>query len=263
MAYMETHFFSDVLRMGVPVSVILPEYIKKGAGEKPCPTLYLLHGLSDDHTMWMRRTSIERYADEHRIAVVMPEVARSWYTDTADGAPYLTFVGEELPSVCRGFFRGMSERREDTWIAGLSMGGYGALKTALTYPERFGGCASLSGALDILRRCEAKKSDERSAREWRGIFGFDLRGADDLRDGRDDLFGLARRRAAAGEPFPRMFLWCGTEDSLLDENRRFHALLTEGGIAHRYAESEGNHSWQWWDLHIREAIRFLSGGGNE
>ena len=155
-------------------AMILPENAKKQTdGDAPFKTLFLLHGLSDDHTTWMRQTSIERYANEYGIAVVMPAGDRSWYNDTADGAHYLTFIGKELPDVCRAYFRGMSDRREDTLIAGLSMGGYGAVKTALTYPERFGGAASLSGALDVVARTRrgAEKGQDVSA-EWRGIFGF-------------------------------------------------------------------------------------------
>lgn len=261
MAFLELHFRSDALNLCVPVSVILPDGAKKAPEGATYRTLFLLHGLSDDHTIWERRTSIERYADERGIAVVMPEVGRSWYTDTADGANYLTYIGEELPEVCRGFFRGMSHRREDTFVAGLSMGGYGALKAALTYPDRFGGCASLSGALDVVSRTDRRLANDRERAafltEWRGIFGFDIERGDDLRGGRNDLFALTRKHREEGLPFPKIFLWCGTEDSLLIYNRNYHALLGDLGIPHGYAESEGNHSWKWWDLHIQDAMDAL------
>ena len=261
MAFLELHFRSDVLRLSVTVNVILPENAKKQTdGDAPFKTLFLLHGLSDDHTTWMRQTSIERYANEYGIAVVMPAGDRSWYNDTADGARYQTFIGKELPDVCRAYFRGMSDRREDTLIAGLSMGGYGAVKTALTYPERFGGAASLSGALDVVARTRrgAEKGQDVSA-EWRGIFGFHVQGADDLIGGVGDLFALTRKRRAEGTAFPKLFLWCGTEDSLLEDNRNYHALLEELKVPHDYRESEGNHSWKWWDLHIQDALKSLLG----
>ena len=140
--FLEMSFQSKELKKMTKVNVILPDE-REAAGE-PCTVLWLFHGLHGDHTSWMRQSGIEKYAKEHRIAVVMPDADRSWYTDTAYGAKYLTFVACELPDVCRSFFRGMSDRREDTLIAGLSMGGYGAIKAALTYPERFGGAASLS-----------------------------------------------------------------------------------------------------------------------
>ena len=132
MAFLELHYHSDALGIGVTVNVILPEKAKtligmNAEGGDNYKTLYLFHGLSDDQSIWMRRTSIERYAADYGIAVVMPSVNRSWYTDTVYKAKYFTFVTEELPRVCRSYFRGMSDKREDTLVAGLSMGGYGAV----------------------------------------------------------------------------------------------------------------------------------------
>lgn len=259
MAFLQLNYHSDALGMGVSVNVILPESAKTAIGmqsgrEETYKTLFLLHGLSDDHTIWMRRTAIERYAAKYKIAVVMPGVGRSWYTDTASGAKYLTFVADELPHVCRGFFKGMSDRREDNVIAGLSMGGYGAVKAALTYPEHFGGAASLSGTLDI-----ADVSRNRPMDEWRGIFGFDMQSVGELKDTCHDLFWLARECHAAGKPFPRMYLWCGTEDGREDYTTRYDALLNELGKEHYYALSEGDHSWTWWDLHIQGVLEYFFG----
>ncbi len=120
-----------------------------GAGtDAPPPVLYLLHGLSDDDTIWLRRTSIERYVAEFGLAVVMPQVHRSFYLDGEYTGAYWTFVAEELPALVAGFFR-VSQAREDTFVAGLSMGGYGAMLHALRQPGRFAAAASLSGALDV------------------------------------------------------------------------------------------------------------------
>lgn len=247
MALFEMHYKSDALKMGVSVNVILPEYLTT-KGEK-FKTLYLLHGLSDDHTGWTRYSSIERYARDHGIAVVMPAVARSWYSDTAYGANYFTFVTEELPEVCRGYFKGMSDAREDNFVGGLSMGGYGALKVALTYPEKFCGCISLSGALDITR-----KGRPYILEEWQGNFGFDIESAEALEGSDNDLFALVRKDINEGKKLPEIYLWCGTEDSLIAINRKFNAYLDELGVDHIYTESEGNHSWKWWDKHIELGI---------
>ena len=156
MAFVEINYFSKALNQTVSVNVILPE-VKKQSPEAGAPdgtykTLWLLHGLSRDRTVWMRRSNIERYADKYNLAVVMPEVGRSWYTDTCNGEKYFTFVTEELPAVCRSYFKGMSEKREDNLIAGNSMGGYGAVKAALHHPDKYFACASLSGSLDITRK---------------------------------------------------------------------------------------------------------------
>ncbi|MBP3300783.1 MAG: esterase family protein [Clostridia bacterium] len=258
MAFIELHYHSDALGTGVTVNVILPEKAKtligmNAEGGDSFKTLYLLHGLSDDHSIWMRRTSIERYAADFGIAVVMPNVGRSWYTDTAYGAKYFTFVTKELPSVCRNYFRGMSDKREDTLIAGLSMGGYGAVKAALSCPETFGGCASLSGALNVLRYRGGLINEE-----WNGIFGTKAEDYPDCFP--DDVFYLVNRNLEQGIEFPKTYLWCGAQDYLLEDNHKFRDLLQEKGIAHRYEESEGNHSWKWWDLHIQDAIRYLLKG---
>ena len=257
MAFLELHYHSDALKTAVTVNVLLPEKAKtligmEGTENAQFKTLYLLHGLSDDQTIWMRRTSIERYAIERGIAVVMPNVGRSWYTDTAYGAKYFTFVTEELPRICRIYFKGISDRREDTLIAGLSMGGYGAIKAALTCPDVYGGCASLSGAFDI-------SSARRLARlqEWQGVFDFAMIDPSELDGTKHDIYALAEKNHEEKIPFPKMYLWCGESDSLLPANHRFRDLLNQLEIPHLYEESEGNHSWKWWDLHIQDALNYL------
>jgi S-formylglutathione hydrolase FrmB len=146
----------------------------------------------------------------------------------------------------------MSNKREDNFVAGLSMGGYGAIKAALTAPERFGGCASLSGALDVSEFATGKYMDE-----WRGIAGFDLPDGEALHGSRHDVFAMAKRYVEEGKSFPKLYLWCGEQDDLLSHNDRFHELLDELSVEHVYKTSEGDHSWRWWDLHIQDAMKYL------
>ena len=258
MATLEFQYYSKALKSITNVNVILPEIHKTAEGiGRPAgtyKTLYLLHGLSGDHTNWMRKTSIERYANAYGIAVVMPAVGRSWYTDTAYGQKFLTFVAEELPAVCRSYFSGMSDLREDNYVAGLSMGGYGALKIALTYPERFCGCVTLSGALDITR-----ENRPRDLEEWRALFGYGLQDFAELKGSKHDVYALVEKNHAAGIPFPKLYIWCGTEDGLIHNNRRLRDQLVNLGIGHLYEESEGDHSWKWWDLHIQDGLKYLLG----
>ena len=141
MALLHVNFYSRTLERETQMDVILPEAAKKligmeGVATRQCKTLYLLHGMSDDQTIWQRRTSIERYAAAYGLAVVMPTTDLGWYTDMYRGDKYFAFITCELPAVCRDLFPMMSPRREDTYVAGLSMGGYGALKCALTYQVR-------------------------------------------------------------------------------------------------------------------------------
>ena len=152
---MRVQFYSDALGVSTSMTVLLPQPASSQigmasvAGDEPPQLLYLLHGLSDDDTIWTRRTARERHVAGHDLAVVMPAVNRSFYTDEAYGAAYWQFLSEELPALVHRFFR-VSDRPEDTFVAGLSMGGYGALKWALTHPDRFAAAASLSGALDVV-----------------------------------------------------------------------------------------------------------------
>ncbi len=257
MAFIELTYNSKALKMDVPVNVILPERKMSdpcaGAPENlPYKTLYLYHGLGGNYSEWIRNSGIIRYAAKYGIAVVMPEVGRSWYTDTAYTAAYFTFVTKELPQVCRSYFRGMSEAREDNLVAGLSMGGYGAVKAALACPDQFCGCASLSGALDITRRGRPYILEE-----FRGIFNYDLETPLELESSCHDVFALARNNHSENAPFPKLYLWCGTEDKLIDMNRRFHDLLDSLEIDHCYQESPGKHTWECWDRQIQVALAYL------
>jgi S-formylglutathione hydrolase FrmB len=202
----------------------------------------------------MRRSSIERYAAANNLAVVMPNVDRSWYTDTASGANYFAFVTKELPELCYNTFKSFSKKREDHFIGGLSMGGYGALKAALTYPEQYCACISLSGALDI-----PHYGDQYRKNEMQSIFGFEMESCLELVGGKEDVFALAKENQKKGLPFPKIFMWCGLEDSLLPANRAFDRHLSALGVAHHHEESEGNHSWKWWDMHIQSALAYLLG----
>ena len=149
MALLSWNFHSDTLGISASANVILPQAAVE-KGEK-LPVLYLLHGLSDDHTNWQRRTSIERYADPLGLAVVMPAVNRSFYANMAHGPRYWDFISEELPQLAQSFFP-LSDKRADTFVAGLSMGGYGAFKVALSHPDRYAAAASLSGTVDVVQR---------------------------------------------------------------------------------------------------------------
>ena len=259
MAFLEFNFYSKALKTNTVVSVILPEKGRDldGVGimsDKPYKTIYLLHGRNGNHTDWMRKSSIERYAAEYNVAVVMPEVGRSWYSDTAYGVNYFTFITKELPEICRSCFKGMSAKREDNIVAGLSMGGYGAIKAALNCPETFGYCASLSGALDITR-----KGLYSILPEWKAFFDFNMESELELEGTKNDVYALTRKNHEEGVPFPKLYLWCGTEDALLKNNRDYRDLLEELKIDHLYEESEGDHTWKWWDLHIQDALRYLLG----
>jgi putative tributyrin esterase len=257
MALIHCNFSSSVLLLDTSMSVILPEPGTGRGGsvsaQNPIryPTLYLLHGLSDDHTAWQRRTAIERYTASLHLAVVMPEVHRSFYTDMVHGNRYWTFISEELPAIARSFFP-LSDRREDNFVTGLSMGGYGAFKLALTYPERYMAAASLSGALDI-----AQIPRHIDGAEWvdecKNIFGESSAEAGDP----NDLFFLAERLAESGRVRPMLYQWCGTEDFLYEDNLRFRDHAKTMGLELHYEEAPGTHEWVYWDQQIQKVLAWL------
>jgi S-formylglutathione hydrolase FrmB len=257
MALLQTHFFSTTLGLSCSMDVILPE-ADQGIGitaatptdMKPLPVLYLLHGMSDDHTIWQRRTSIERYAAARRLAIVMPAVHRSFYTDQKYGYPYWTFISEELPLVVRQFFH-ISDRREDTFVAGLSMGGYGALKLGLRRPDLFAAAASLSGALDLTRLVES--ADAKLTAEAQMIFGS----IDEFTGSDNDLLALARK-TAAGTVKPKIFLACGSSDFLWQDNLNFRPYLEQLGYDVTWRQKQGaGHEWAYWDEMIQHVLDWL------
>ncbi len=248
MALIHCNFYSEVLNKQMAMYVILPEGKAVRAGGHK--TLYLLHGHSDDHTIWLRRTSIERYVSELDLAVVMPNVDKSYYTDMAHGDNYWKYISEELPVKARAFFP-LSDKREDNFAAGLSMGGYGAFKLALAKPEQFAAAASLSGAVDMVRW--AHDSSNGRTKFWDIIFG----GADKIKGTDNDLFHLVEKLAASGKPQPRLYQWCGTEDFLYFGNVAFRDHARKFGLDLTYEEGPGDHSWVYWDRQIQRVLEWL------
>jgi len=255
MALIDCKFFSDTLGMASSVRVILPEHTTRQIGVassnaadalRKHPVLFLLHGLSDDESIWTRCTSIERYVAALGLAVVMPNVHRSFYTNMASGYRYWDFVSSELLDKCRAFFP-LSPRREDNFVAGLSMGGYGAFKLALSMPESFAAAASLSGSLDLTGLRERPE-------EMRLIFG-DSSG---ISAAGGDLRALTRNLIDRARPKPRLFQCCGTDDFLLPSNRIFRDFITGLGFDHRYEEGPGRHDWAYWDLAIQRTLTWLT-----
>jgi putative tributyrin esterase len=259
MALIDCHFYSEVLKLSTSMLVILPQQTQSqiGLGNMSSTgkhkTLYLLHGLSDDHTIWLRRTSIERYAAPLGIAVVMPAVQRSFYTDMAYGGAYETFIAQELPALARSFFP-LSDRREDNYVAGLSMGGYGAFKLALNYPENYCAAASLSGALDLSKIVEDPDADIRP--DFINIFGSNP----STKGTRHDLFFATQKLKAEGRNIPKLYQCCGDADFLYQQNLAFRDFALQEGLPLTWQEDAGyEHTWDYWDLRIQTVLQWMFG----
>jgi S-formylglutathione hydrolase FrmB len=253
-AHLRVDFFSDALALSTSMTVLLPQRtttqigMTGATGEGPPPVLYLLHGLSDDDTIWLRRTSIERYAAPLGLAVVMPQVHRSFYTDEHYGGRYWTFLAEELPELVASWFR-VSPRREDTFVAGLSMGGYGALRWALRQPDRFAAAASLSGALDVegLRTRRTRPEDPRM---FERIYGDASPAGTD-----DDLLTLVGRVDPAA--LPQLYVSCGEQDELIGDNRAFVEACSAAAAPVTSSFAAGDHDWAYWDASIQDVLAWL------
>lgn len=258
MGLMHVDFFSEVLGMCTQIDVILPDMAKSSIGvgnssqESGWKVLYLLHGLSDDHTIWQRRTSIERYVSDKPLAVIMPTTQRGWYTDMEYGFKWFTFMTEELPSVCKRLFPGISTKREDTFVAGLSMGGYGALKLALSCPEKYSYAASLSGALDV-EELATQSGIITDPLYWSDIFGP----SNQIKGSKHDLYALAEKVVAENRPLPEIYLWCGKQDGLYPHSVRMNKLLNRLNYSVMYEESDGVHAWEYWDAKIQTVLSWL------
>ena len=241
MAFATINYFSKSLRKASTVNVVFPD---DAAIPRPWSAFYLLHGLSDDQSIWMRRTSVERYAAGLPLVVVMPDGGRGFYTNAAEGFAYEDDLLKDVVGLVDRTFPVKAERAGRA-IGGLSMGGYGAVKVGLKHHEMFASVNSHSGALDFL---SDPKHIAGFGKEFVRVFG------PDPKDGPEDPFAIVQKLDHGR--LPALRIDCGTGDFLLEGNRAFHEHLKALHIPHEYEEYPGAHDWGYWDQHIREALAF-------
>lgn len=261
MAVLQVNFISDCLKRTVPMTVILPVDKLFGgpvdtAEPNPFQTLYLLHGLMGNHTDWMTQTNIQALATEKNLAVVMPSGDNSFYVDSPiPNNDYGRFIGEELVRITRKMFP-LSQRREDTFIAGFSMGGFGALRNEIKYCDTFGYIAALSSALNIFElpadmpgRCLFHED---------GCFGNLEEARQTDKNPRIPLRSLKQKTDAdPAVKSPKIYMACGMQDGLIGVNRKFRDLLLENGMDITYEETDGMHDWAFWNIQIRKVLNWL------
>lgn len=263
MALLSCEYYSQARRSQQSFNVIMPMESmpdmtgKVAYSEGPFKTLYLLHGYSGSRNDWQRNSLVETWAKEHRYAVVMPDGANSFYLDNEEtGELYGSFIGEELVQVSRQMFP-LSQKREDTVLAGLSMGGFGALRNGLYYSDVFSAVIALSSAL-IADEVAAMRPGESNAiapySYYRHTFGPPEKLLGSIRDPKY----LAKRCLDTGSQ-PRIFLACGREDFLYPENRDFHEHLKVIGYQHKWWVRSGTHDFIFWGKALQEALRWLAG----
>ena len=245
MAFVTVKFYSETLGTQAEINVIIPQGSKESGNEEnqKYKCLYLLHGYGDDHTTWSRNTSIERYAEKHGICVVLPHAEKSFYANMKYGPDYYNYIANEVPSVIRRLFN-VSSKREDNFIAGFSMGGYGALKIALRECDKFAAGAGLSPCADM--------NNLSFKDELVPIFGEEITIPNE-----DDLLYLADQKANE-ENRPRLFVAIGTNDFLYENNIVFRQKLKNNGYDFTYQEAEGqDHNWQFCDEYIQHILDWM------
>lgn len=255
------NFYSKILQNHVDVNVLLPsmadnDHFFHGLSEiyreRRIPVLYLLHGALDDYTMWLRHASIERYAEEAGIAVVMPSGQNGFYSNARYGLNYFDYVTEELPAFIEYTFP-VSKEKKDRFIAGPSMGGYGACKCGLSRPDRYGAFGDFSGAVD------PEKLEPLMTQMGFGFFRYDLifGGSDKVTGSQDDLKVLARACQERQEK-PYAFVACGKEDTNnYQMNYELYEELKHCGFQTEFFGGSGLHDWVYWDRCVEAFIKVI------
>ncbi|WP_320129882.1 alpha/beta hydrolase family protein [uncultured Sphaerochaeta sp.] len=251
-------FFSTQLEMETGLSIYLPN---KALISERHPVIYLLHGLCGNNTDWINYTLLPVFAEQYDAIFVMSEVGRSFYSDMKYGQKYFSYCAEELPQVVKNVFN-ISAKREDTFVIGASMGGYGALKLALSNPSCYGGCAAFSSACLFLREgLEAmrKNTHEQDVQlfgkqlvlDFQAIFGPEYRWKPEF-----EILELAQKALQAGKA-PSLYITCGTEDYLMTDNRRFCNDLHKMDYPCTFEEAEGFHNWNFFNQALEKSLQFF------
>jgi putative tributyrin esterase len=256
MGIMHFSFLPQSLGFHTNVYIILPYDSSREI--KPFPVLYLLHGGGGNAQDWIRYTSIERYAEESGIAVVMPEVGgSSFYGDMVHGYKYYTYLTEELPMVLNCFLP-LSTRREDRFVAGLSMGGYGAYKWAFDKPDYFAAAGNFSGFsfTDEIFNEDVGPFSKMEKQKENGVCHLVWGSYENMLNTKSDTRYMVTHAVESHAKLPRMYAAIGTEDFSYEYAQRYLAFMRSNGIAVHYEEMPGKHEWKVWDVLVERFIKW-------
>jgi S-formylglutathione hydrolase FrmB len=252
--------FSKVLEMETGLTIVGPSKFETGEYQ----VVYLLHGQCGRSGDWAEYTMLPTYANDYNILFIMPEVARSFYTDMKYGQHFFSYVADELPKVCKSVFN-ISAKREDTAVIGASMGGYGALKCALSKPEVYGYAAAFSAPCLFLKEGLDKQRKEGHTKEFRAMYGeriindFEaIFGTELVWTPGNEILALAQK--VNGEKIkPKIYTACGTEDFFYYDNVRFRDEMEKLDFTFTYEEWTGIHDWYFFNEALRKALHFYFG----
>ena len=254
MAFFQGNIYSKAIGMETQLYVSMPQDGRRYEGDGRPQTLILLHGISDNASGWARRSQADYYADKFGIAIFIPEVQRSFYQDMRYGGQYYTYIAEELPELIESMFI-VSTRREDMMVAGLSMGGYGAMRIAFGNPDRFAYCGSFSGGCDLRTAVENREQMSGTGdvgnnfpNEMAAAFGTDFVLPDD-----SDLYKLLAKVSKRAVK-PRLYMTCGTEDFIYRMNVDFSQYVKTLSLDFAYEEWPGIHDWDFWNVSLEKML---------
>jgi len=247
-------YTSKVLHTTINVQFMIPE---KYNG--PYKIAYLLHGLHGNQGSWINNSMLPYYGKKYDAIFVMPEAGRSFYFDLRYGRKFFTFVSEELPQICRKIFN-VSDKKEDSAVIGYSMGGYGSLLLAVSKPEQYGFCGSISPACIYFKhQLEAIRKDipaylktdyepDELIKDLYAVYGHDLKYRAD-----GDIPELLKQYPA-DKPKPKIYVTCGTEDNLLNENHKFRDEMKNFNFDFTYEEWSGGHNWDFFNEALKKTL---------
>ena len=250
MAFLEMDFSVQSIESHQNVWVVLPD-----GAEPPYKTLWLLHGGAEDCSEWVRETALERHARKYGLAVVMPTISNGFSMNMAWGGRYLDMLTQELTEAVRNLLPALSRRREDNFVAGASMGGYGAVKWAFHRPDLFCKAGSFAGALDMSDIFEKfTQGKQPGGRDFWNAFGSIQR----VHTPENDLFLLARKQISAGVELPKLWGMISTEDFGYQQNLKARDALLAEGVDLCWNEGPGDHSYETWEPWIEPFFRWLT-----
>ena len=256
-AYFHCNFYSEILKMCVDVSVLLPDQDRKRQFTKKTyipvkyQTLYLLHGFSGDYMSYLRTSNIELYADEHQIMVVMPSVYNSAYTNMKYGLDYFTYVSEELIDFIQRTFPS-SGKREDNFVAGMSMGGYGAYKLGLSCPNKFCAIGGVAGSYHAEYRYQGKVTTVSTLCE--GLYGDPPQ----IIPEKHDIFTILRNLKEQGKEIPRLYTCCGTEDRRYQDSVDLKKFANSLRIELEFEDGPGKHDAAFFEKSIVKILNWMN-----
>ncbi|MBP2144478.1 S-formylglutathione hydrolase FrmB [Methanococcus voltae] len=252
------HVFSNVLEMETGITAVIPNEFNPDEKYK---VIYLLHGMCGRSGDWVDYTMLPVYANDYHTIFIMPEVIRSFYTDMKYGQKFFKYVTEELPTLCRSVFN-ISDKREDTGIIGASMGGYGALKSALSKPEQYGYCCAFSSPCLFLKEGMDYQRENEHTEEFKAMYGEQL-----IRDFHAcfgerlewipeyEILELAKK-VSDNQLKPKIYCNCGNEDYFLNENMRFSEEMKKLDFDFTFEELPGNHDWYFFNQALKKSLEF-------